>query len=98
MSIALSEDGNNAVTEKSYTINIFGFGLITLCVTEYLKMLIFFLISTRSYQGIKLVEFVDGVCWGWIGDVHLEKQPFHLVLSSWNYTLTTLITKSTKHV
>ncbi|UYV60828.1 hypothetical protein LAZ67_1002483, partial [Cordylochernes scorpioides] len=26
--------------------------------------LFFFLISTQSYQGIKLVEFVDGVCWG----------------------------------
>ncbi|UYV72677.1 hypothetical protein LAZ67_10000281, partial [Cordylochernes scorpioides] len=26
--------------------------------------LFFFLISTQSYQGIKLVELVDGVCWG----------------------------------
>ncbi|UYV60838.1 XKR6 [Cordylochernes scorpioides] len=28
------------------------------------SVFIFFLISTQSYQGIKLVELVDGVCWG----------------------------------
>ncbi|UYV60775.1 hypothetical protein LAZ67_1002265 [Cordylochernes scorpioides] len=26
----------------------------------------FFLISPQSYQGIKLVELVDGVCWGYV--------------------------------
>ncbi|UYV76052.1 KIAA0368 [Cordylochernes scorpioides] len=30
-SVLLSEDGNNAVTETSHTIYLFGFGLITLC-------------------------------------------------------------------
>ncbi|UYV65434.1 hypothetical protein LAZ67_3004375 [Cordylochernes scorpioides] len=34
--------------------------------------LFFFLISTQSYQGIKLVELVDGVCWGRVSSSFLS--------------------------
>ncbi|UYV61096.1 hypothetical protein LAZ67_1003405 [Cordylochernes scorpioides] len=32
----------------------------------------FFFISTQSYQGIKLVELVDGVCWGCVSSSFLS--------------------------
>ncbi|UYV71779.1 SLC2A8 [Cordylochernes scorpioides] len=36
-SVLLSEDGNNAVTETSHTIYLFGFVLITLCLERHLN-------------------------------------------------------------
>ncbi|UYV64825.1 UNC79, partial [Cordylochernes scorpioides] len=54
--------------------------------------LFFFLISTQqSYQGIKLVELVDGVCWGCVSSSFLSPLNNHIRVLDCNFKIGTIL-------